>query len=299
MGSSRRRKLEPHDAHRIGSVRTFLDVFEDGGGERAGDHAAFYRGHSNYSYKLTPSIYRDPGWIDNEDVLFQELILKCPSDFPNSECTFQKLVKMQHYALPTRLLDLTANPLAALYFACSEGADPRESGEVVFFRLPKKDVKYFDSDTVSVVANISRRPRPFKLPSRTLGIEKFNANEEIQYLFHEIKKEKPYFEPKIKREHLESVVCVKPRLDNPRIIRQDGAFLLFGMNKEKRLCADFPDEIVFRPNKQRLFVIASEKKRILRQLESIGITQATLFPEVDRVSLHIKTEYKSTNKRNN
>ena len=38
------------------------------------------------------------------------------------------------------------------------------------------------------------------------------------------KHEKPYFEPLIKRDHLESVVCVKPKMDNPRIIRQDGAF---------------------------------------------------------------------------
>ncbi len=291
MGSSKRRKLEPHNAHRIGSVRTFLDAFEDSAED--GGYVAFYRGHSNYSYKLIPSIFRDPGWIDNEDVLFQELILKCPNDFPSDECTFQKLVKMQHYSLPTRLLDLTANPLAALYFACSEGADPRESGEVVFFRLPKKNVKYFDSDTVSVIANISRRPRPFNLPGSTQSIDKFNAESEIYSLFHEIKKEKPYFEPQIRRKHLESVICVKPRLDNPRIIRQDGAFLLFGMSKDKRNCANFPNEFLFHPNEQRLFVIATEKRRILKQLESLGITQATLFPEIDRVSLHIKSAYKS------
>ena len=291
MGSSKRRKLEPHDAHRIGSVRTFLDAFEDGAADS--DHVAFYRGHSNYSYQLTPSIFRDSGWISNEDVLFQELILKCPNDFPSEECTFQKLVKMQHYSLPTRLLDFTANPLAALYFACSAGADSRESGEVVFFRLPKKNVKYYDSDTVSVIANISRRPKPFKLPRSTLDIDEFNAESEIQYLMHEIKKEKPYFEPKIKREHLESVICVKPRLDNPRIIHQDGAFLLFGMSKEKQYCANFPNELLFRPNEQRLFVIAPEKRRILKQLESLGITQATLFPEVDHVSHHIKSAYKS------
>tara|TARA_R110002049_G_scaffold20717_8_gene75936 strand:+ start:470 stop:1366 length:897 start_codon:yes stop_codon:yes gene_type:complete len=295
MGSSKRRNLEPPNVVRIGSVRTFLDAFEDSAEDTG--HVAFYRGHSNYSYELTPSVFRDPGWIENEDVLFQELILKCPNDFPNDECTFQKLVKMQHYSLPTRLLDLTANPLAALYFACSEGHDPRESGEVLFFRLPKKDVKYFDSDTVSVIANISRRPQPFKLPPLTHGLEKFNASEEIQFLIHEIKKEKPYFEPKVKREHLESVVCVKPRLDNPRIIRQDGAFFLFGMGREKRNCAEFPNDLLFLPNNQRLFVIASEKQRILKQLQSLGVTQATLFPEVDRVSLHIKCAYRSDNSR--
>ncbi len=295
MKSLKRRRHEPSNATRIGSVRTFLDAFEDG--MDASEYVSFFRGHPNFSYQLIPSIFRDPGWIKNEDILFQELILKCPNDFPNQECTFQKLVKMQHYSLPTRLLDLTANPLAALYFACtnSGGDDPKKSGEVVFFRIPKKKVKYFDSDTVSVIANISRRPSSFRIPSSDGDLEKFNANVELQYLIHEIKKEKPYFEPKIKPEHLETVVCVKPRLDNPRIIRQDGAFLLFGMNRVKTSCADLPKEFLFRPKGNRLLIIAGEKPKILNQLKSLGITQATLFPEVDRVSLHIKEAYATAN----
>ncbi|WP_336390428.1 hypothetical protein, partial [Streptococcus agalactiae] len=36
---------------------------------------------------------------------------------------------------------------------------------------------------------------------------------------------------------LNKVICVKPEMDNPRIVRQDGAFLLFGMNYEKRMPA--------------------------------------------------------------
>lgn len=282
-------KLEPRNSVRIGSVRTFLDVFDDG--KRATDTIEFFRGHSNFSYQLIPSVFRNSGWIANEDVLFQELILKCPNDFPSGESTFQQLVRMQHYSLPTRLLDLTANPLAALYFACSAGGDPRESGEVVFFRVPKSEVKYFDSDTVSVIANISRRPAPFRLPASRLSVAKFNNRRDIQYLLHEIKKEKPYFDPKIQQGDVERVVCVKPRLDNPRIIRQDGAFLLFGMHGEKQFCAELPSGILFRPGGNRVLVIAKRKRQILRQLQSLGITQASLFPEVDRVSTHIKRAY--------
>ncbi len=66
---------------------------------------------------------------------------------------------MQHYSLPTRLLDLTANPLMALYFACGEDTSSAEGGEVLVLRIPKRQVKYFDSDTVSVIANLSRCPQ--------------------------------------------------------------------------------------------------------------------------------------------
>ena len=60
------------------------------------------------------------------------------------------LVRMQHYDLPTRLLDITTNPLIALYFACADGVD--YDGEVIIFQLPLARVRYFDSDTVSCLS---------------------------------------------------------------------------------------------------------------------------------------------------
>jgi FRG domain len=289
----RRHTLEPKGAVRIGSVRTFLDALEKF--ERSAKSAYFFRGHSNFTYTLKPSIYRDEGWIQNEDVLFKELILRCPNDFSDQQSTFQTLVKMQHYSLPTRLLDLTANPLVALLFACTAGGDPQESGEVLVFRVPKREIKYFDSDTVSVISNISRRPKSFKIPSANLTEKQFNATTEIGYLLHEIKHEKPYFEPSIMRAHLESVICVKPKMDNPRIIRQDGAFLLFGVSETKMSPATVPPEYFASEQSNRILVIAQEKKRMLKQLEALGITQGTIYPEIERVAEYIKSTYKAKN----
>lgn len=283
--------IEPEGAIRIGSVRTFLDALEKF--DRPAQATFFFRGHSNFTYTLKPSIYRDEGWIQNEDVLFKELILRCPNDFSDQQSTFQTLVKMQHYSLPTRLLDLTANPLVALFFACTAGGDPQESGEVLVFRVPTREIKYFDSDTVSVISNISRRPKGFEVPSSKLTEKQFNATTEIGYLLHEIKHEKPYFEPSIVRAHLESVVCVKPKMDNPRIIRQDGAFLLFGVSGTKMSPAIVPPEYFANENASRILVIPQEKKRMLKQLETLGITQGTIYPEIERVAEYIKTTYKA------
>lgn len=289
-----RTQLEPEGSIRVGSVRTFLTEMERFEPEKGFTY--FFRGHSRFSHRLVPSIYRDSGWIANEDVLFKELVLRCPNDFSGQESTFQALVKMQHYSLPTRLLDITANPLVALYFACEHEGQPRESGEVVVFRIPTAEIKYFDSDTVSVLANISRRPSSFELPDVALDRAAFNDHAQIHYLLHEVKREKPYFEPSILRAHLESVVCVKPKLDNARVIKQDGAFLLFGMDGRKTEPASVPLGYLAAAASKRLLVEPLKKAFIRKQLESLGLTQATIFPEIDKVAEFIKRNYATPSK---
>lgn len=285
----KRAAIEPSGSIRIGSVRTFLDALEKIGTQEG--TSMFYRGHSSFTYTLSPSIYRDPRLVTNEDVMFKELVLRCPNDFASLNSTFQTLVKMQHYGLPTRLLDLTANPLIALFFACDPYEVASQSGEVVVFTIPTRDVKYYDSDTVSVIANIARRPQGFEVPHSSLTHRAFNKQPAIRYLLHEIKQEKPYFEPEIRREHLGSVVCVRPKLENPRIIRQDGAFLLFGVNVFKAEQAVVPPHYIASQGAQRILVIGPEKARIRSQLESLGISRGTVYPEIDRVAEHLRAHY--------
>lgn len=285
----KRAALAPSDAIRVGSVRTFLDALEKF--ERSDNTSFLYRGHASFTYSLTPSIYRDAGWIASEHVMFRELVLRCPNDFSSLASTFQTLVKMQHYGLPTRLLDLTANPLIALYFACDPADPPSESGEVIAFGVPTTEIKYYDSDTVSVISNIARRPFDFTIPAATLTKTAFNMTSEIRYLLHEIKQEKPYFEPKIVRAHLESVICVRPKLENPRIVRQDGAFFLFGVAGAKQVSASVPQQYIVSSQSRRIIVIGSEKRRIRTQLEALGISKGSVYPEIDRVAEFLKSHY--------
>ena len=82
--------------------------------------AVYYRGHSDKKkYKLEPSLFRkdEDGnylYLENEHILYRELIVSNSADFSTDEYTIDSLVRMQHYSLPTRLLDITSNPLIAL-----------------------------------------------------------------------------------------------------------------------------------------------------------------------------------------
>lgn len=279
----------------IGSLRTLFQWL-DNLNELAPDdneHVYLFRGHPSKSHTLQPSVYRKPEWLSNEDQIIRQIILRCPGEFRYMETAFEKLVKMQHYDLPTRLLDLTENPLVALYFACLENTNKEQSddGEILFFRIPKLAIKYFDSDTVSIIANVSWCPNNFEIHPRFENSPKsFNVtnNEHALKLLHNIRREKPHFVDKIDPSDIQRVVCVKPIIDNPRLARQDGLFFLFGIDSTKQNPAPVPDEWIFHPQEKRLTIKSSDKPKIINQLQKVGISKAKLFPEIDMVSQFIK-----------
>lgn len=286
------------DSQRVGAISTYLQRLEEI--ERQPGKFLFFRGHSKMSFKLGPKVYRNAGWIANEAEMFKDLVLRCPDDFANGLSTLESLVKMQHYGLPTRLMDITSNPLVALYFACEVHKDDDEDGEVIVFGFSNSDAKYFDSDTVSVLANLCRRPADFEVPNAPLmdgltedvrveTIKRFNAERAITLLLHDVGQDKPHFKPGILPVDLGRVLCVKTKLDNPRIVRQEGAFLLYGCAGKKQNPAELPEHSIL----GRIAINSDQKKDLLRHLETLGVSKATLFPEIDDVASFITNSYEA------
>ena len=84
-----------------------------------------YRGQSNYSWSLQPSIYRFQNLKRYQTMFFEEILLQYKPKFEippilNTNFDFEWLMLCQHYEIPTRFLDWTSDALTSLFFSCYE-----------------------------------------------------------------------------------------------------------------------------------------------------------------------------------
>lgn len=265
----------------------------------------FFRGHSDaQKYFLKPSLFRQykkkgPIYLEDEKKSFSELLSTEARYFSNEIRCFDILTHMQHYSFPTRLLDISSNPLAALYFACEIKKDNEENelnidGQVVLFYIKKSEIKYYDSDTVSCISNLAKLSHAQKedlleITKKYKPINPFlddtTATNELTYsqLIHYIQQEKPYFEPKIRIDDLiQKVICVKGRLNQERIIAQSGSFLLFGIDGYLPENGNEIFKIV------RINIKSEKKHQLLAELDLLQINLRTIYPSLENTAKYLK-----------
>lgn len=231
------------------------------------------------------SIFRN-GLLAKETALVNELILQEPREFGSHMTDFEQLVKMQHYGLPTRLLDITTNPLVALYFACAEYES--KDGELILF--------------------IESLQRPTQKEVRLLSaLAEYDGKSEGDFLDYFSRKGlsddmKSGFGQRLERLKIQFqnkyVPVVAPK-NNERIRRQNGAFLILGIDisapdyylKNKFDLRDTLSAYVDEGIPRYLRIPAEQKASILHELDMIGINEAFVYPELEHQAAYIKKRH--------
>ena len=269
----------------------------------ADDVQFYFRGESCDcdSWELRSSVMRRFSFRENESEMLNELMTRQPEAFSGLTSAFSQWVLAQHYGLKTRLLDITRNPLVALFNACEEDRD--KDGRLHVFAVPSDLIKSFNSDTVSIIANFAklRHAEQNLLLSKTPedidegeGLGFANEHPEVMgRLYHFIRQEKPYFLEKINPGDLFRVFVVEPQQSFERIRAQSGAFLIsvfherFERNEILQLNPDIPvyDHYTLTVSGE------SRKDDIMKDLRLLNITRESLFPGLGEAAKAVTQRY--------
>lgn len=266
-----------------------------------------FRGQKAEFWDVKPSLFRED-FLSIEHELMLQPIFHIPSEFNKSYDSFEMMTKYQHYGMCTRLLDLTTNPLVALYFACEEHGD----------------VKYLFNDDNEIVEKepygIVYYNRAYPLPATDKKIKivsalsqmDLNQNNKYGYILSVLLEEGIIYDNEKEKwtsvmgyedfiDIIQSNYIVKPVYSNERLLKQSGMFMLpgcFTVNGDKPLNMTIEKRVgdLKREFNGSFYILGENKKKILEELNRCNINEASLFPELEHQLKYIKDNSKTKNK---
>lgn len=286
MQVSRYAAPQPPVIATIEDIGQAINFFDKLGATR--EPLTVFRGHADVTWKVAPSIFRDDmNVLEHEYKIIRDIVALYPNEFENDHTMLDRLVRMQHFGLRTRLMDVSRNPLASLYFSVEDGENNHKDGSVVIIEIDKARIKYYDSDSVSCIANLANLSSSEKsiieeTSART--IRELNELQPVDRLYQFIRAEKPEFRPRIRREDLFRPYFVYPKMNNKRIVAQNGAFIIFGLDRNKS-----PKSTGITLSAVRIPALA--KRGIRNSLQRLGYDDSTLFPDIERSAKQIMRGY--------
>jgi len=238
----------------INSMEDLLRACEEAHGKFKRD--IWWRGAKKVDYPLQPGIYRRSDAACEGDILnawrykapSRRSACPAPNDFPGW------LFLMQHYRLPTRLLDWTESPLTGTLFAVKEKALHSEPGVLWALDPITLNEKQFGA-------------RGIILP----------GEQQIKSLF-----ENAFF-PKPENK-LEKVAAICPLESDVRLMVQMSVFTLHGTPKPLNEIENNAEFLL------RFEISSKGKASLLNWLKLLGIRERNLFPDLDHLSMDIASE---------
>ena len=214
----------------------------------------WYRGQANHAWSLLPGYYRRDTGLSEHSLMIKfrqsaTMLIQVPA--MNS---FEWMFQMQHYGVPTRLLDWTESPLVALYFSVSSMEDTDAALWVI------------KPSELNKNANLLVKSEDGYLPSfldeelSNYTIESLRINDRVNLL---------------------PVATIAIR-NNPRIQAQLGTFTIHHHDRTPIESVGDSSHIL------KLRIKKEYKEEMKKELQILGISQFQLFPELSSVGAILK-----------
>lgn len=284
----------------------------------------WFRGQESLRYLLIPSLYRMKNKKDlfyNAPMrstlqslidLFKARAYNAPELIGDGNSfNINSIITMQHYSIPTNILDWTTSAFVAIYFALEKeinnDKDKENTDAVIYLLNP-------------IRLNIAREKLLHNHEEHT---EKEELKFPITALVNDDKKFIDYIPNYLEsqgaiREHIEYPIAVYAPYVNQRIKAQLGTFTIFGLDnkanmvrdeegeakdysefslikvqkKYKALCERYKGTIEYKAFLTEVRIAADAKQEIAENLRALGIGKINVYPELENISEEITKEVK-------
>lgn len=264
--------MPPVTEKRPTSFADYVAYVEKLGGSAS--KALWFRGAGKSKYRLVPSLYRHKTKKTPADLaeLEHQIMTRfrqrsVPFHSRPLEDDWEALFFMQHYGVPTRLLDWTENPFVGLYFAVMSAQ---------YKTGARGTITFSDDAAVWILDPVIWNKHSLSHQTYDLGILAPGDEELKSY------KPNPTFSKMNNHP-----VAVFGTHNSARIVAQRGTFVLFGQNTAPMEAAfdkaGFPQGSLTKVILGK-GILANMRKSVLNN----GMTESVVFPDLDGLAREIK-----------
>lgn len=278
----------------------------------------WFRGQEDSSYKLLPSLYRmkdgkhfyDPNFtklrpaIESLYKLFRVKSFGSPEIFSRgNDSVVGTLSSMQHYKVPTNILDWSTSVFVALYFAVEKHIENAEQeaktdADIWLLNPVRLNLARNYLSSIRGADNPTEKPLSYPIPSI------YGTESEYQTFLPFTKNDSD--------KNLQLPVAIYVPFVNPRIKAQVGTFTMFSLdvdatfNQEEKNYSFAEDDLLtlqnkyktkagtdYKPFLERVTISKECVNEVANWLRQMGIQKSNIYPDLDNIGENIASEFKS------